>query len=111
MDTACLNGNNFFFILTTRGEYLKTKFEDDFEDIKKWDIGDFLFSDVISNSGFLWFKVASIWHKKKVNQLKISRDSETLGFYDVHNLNLQNGLTIFLIKFGGVSKPESYEKL
>jgi len=102
------NTNEFSFLINKNGSYMKTRFQEDFDEVLSW--GEVLFSGVIKNSGYLHFKIGKTWHKKQITQLPISKSSDITCWYDVNELDM-NGSQIYKIKFGGTKISQTYEKL
>ena len=106
-----LSVNDFYFLITKMGDYLRTKNNEDFEIVLSWDNGNILFSGKIQTSNFLHFKCGQIWLKKKFAHLQTSKSSEETIWYDIHNLDLKNHSNIKQIKIGGSKTPETFELL
>jgi hypothetical protein len=101
--------NDFYLVVADNGEYLKTSFYDDFENVSGW--GNIVFSSQIKNNDWLHFQVGSSWLKKKISQLHIAKPQSETWWFDLEVLDLKNGSHIKKAKIGGNETPVTYETL
>jgi len=100
--------NEYYFVMASNGEYLKSKNLQEFEEIKSW--RNILFSGKVKTNQYVYFKIGSTWHKKNFSQLSVS-NSCIFGVFDLHLIHTDFSSLIFKIRIGGKQKPESYELL
>ena len=108
-ETPELKINEFFLLINSQGYYLKTKFKEDFDNVST--CKGLLFSDKVSNSDFLHYKVGSIWQKKKIANLSNAKNSQDTLWFDICELEMKNGNNISKVKLGGSQIPQTYENL
>ena len=102
-----LKSNEFYLLVNASGQYLKTRFQEDFDKVKIWQF--VLFSDIVSNSKTLFFKIGNSTQKKRINQLKISKPQSSTIWFDVNELDIKAGNRINQVFVGG--KGDDYERL
>ena len=100
--------NEYYFVLSSNGEFLKSKNLQEFEEIKSW--GNILFSGKVKTNQYIYFKIGSTWRKKNFSQLSVS-NSCNFGVFDLHLIHTDFSSLIFKIKVGGKQIPETYELL
>jgi len=100
--------NEYYFVMASNGEFLKSKNLQEFEEIKSW--GNILFSGKVKTNQYVYFKIGGTWHKKKFSQLSVS-NSCIWGVFDLHLIHTDFSSLIFKIKIGDKQIPESYELL
>jgi hypothetical protein len=105
MDELVLN--EYFLLVNESGYYLKTKFQEDFEDVANW--GGILFSGKVPNSQFLFFRVGLQIIKKRIAELHTAQPQTATGWYDVETLDLKHGNSINKCWTG--KKAQNYENL
>ncbi len=102
--------NEFYFLLTKEGYFLKTKCEEDFDVVCSWDSKP-LFAGTIKNNQWLHYKIGSTWHKKQITRLPNAKSSDETIWYDVETLDDNFSSNISQVKFGGKQKEVIAEPL
>ena len=102
--------NEFYFLLTREGYFLKTKFLQDFDEVSSWDSNP-LFAGKIKNSDWLHYKIGSSWHKKQIARLLNAKSSDETIWFDVETLDDNFSSNISQIKFGAKQKAVMVEPL
>lgn len=105
-----LASNQFYFLINPSGHYLKTSSKKDFDSVSKW--GPMLFSGIIKNSDYFFYRLGSVWHKKKFSQFPVSKPQSKTVWFDVYNLDLKNCNHISQVKIQkSKDMEEEYESL
>jgi hypothetical protein len=104
-----LAGNEFYFILSRSGDFIKTRFKEDFEEISSWK--NIIFYGVIKNNCWLHYLVGQIWFKKHFSSMPVAESFKLNNFYDLELIETPHCSFISKTKIGGKEKPESYQEL
>jgi len=100
--------NEYYFVMASNGEFLKSKNLQEFEEIKNW--ATIIYFGKVKTNQYVYFKIGSTWHKKNFSTLSVSQPIET-GVFDLHLIHTDFSSQISKIKIGGKQLPESYELL
>lgn len=87
-----LENNEYYLLVSTQGYVLKTKFQRDFEAIRLW--GGIVFSGIVKNSQYLFFKVGKQILKKPIRTISAGKSQEKTWYYDISELSLKGGTNI-----------------
>lgn len=104
-----LKTNEFYFLISDEGYYLKTCHKKDLDEVSSW--GNILFLGIIKNSLYIHYKLGQSWYKKRFSQLPVANPQNQTGWFDIESLDTKNCSFISEIKIGGSEKPETIESL
>ena len=104
-----LQSNEYFLIVSNRGDYFKTKSEEELNKVSFWK--GVIFSKKVKSNKYLFYKCSSQTYKKLISQLKIAISYSKNYWYDIENLDLHNHNSISKFWIGGKEDDEFIEKL
>ena len=107
MKTPELKSNEYYLVVSDSGDYLKTRFKDDFLKVSFWK--GVIFSQIVENHKYLFYTCFSKTYKKQISRLKIAKHSSETIYQDIELLD--NPFKIKSVWIGGLKDNEYIEKL
>lgn len=106
-DNNLLDGNRFYVVVADAGYVFKTRFKNDFDEVRSW--STVIFSGIVSNSKSVHYRIGSSIYSKKLSLIAPAKSYEDLFFYEIWDLPMHGGNHINKIWIGG--KDETPEPL